>query len=62
VAEAGARDYPTSVDANLILAYIADLMKRPDVALRAATRTLELDPTNRTARDIVARVNNAGIR
>jgi len=56
VAEIGARDYPTSVDANLILAYIAELTKRPDVALRASRRTLELDPTNRTARDIEARV------
>jgi len=62
VAEIGARDYPGSVDANLILAYIADLTRRSDVALRAATRTLELDPTNRTARDILARLKHAGIR
>ena len=55
VAEIGARDYPNSVDANAVLAYVADRTKRPEVALRAARRTLELDSTNRTARDIVAR-------
>ncbi len=55
VAEIGARDYPNSVDANVVLAYVADRTKRPEVALRAARRTLELDSTNRTARDIVAR-------
>jgi len=52
VAEIGARDYPSSVDANLLLAYIAAHTNRPDVALRAVRRTLELDPNNRTARDI----------
>lgn len=56
VAEVGARAYPNSVDANVVLAYAADLAKHPDVALRAARRTLELDPTNRTARDIVDRL------
>jgi hypothetical protein len=56
VAEGGAQAYPNSVDANIVLAYVADLTKRPDVALRAAQRTLELDPTNRTARDIVEKL------
>jgi hypothetical protein len=56
VAEAGAQAYPNSVDANVVFAYVADLSKRSDVALRAARRTLELDPTNRTARDIVERL------
>jgi hypothetical protein len=54
VAEIGAQDYPNSVDANLLLAYIAAHTNRPDVALRAVRRTLELEPTNRTARDIEA--------
>ncbi len=56
VAEAGAQAYPNSVDANVVFAYVADLSKRSDVALRAARRTLELDPTNRTARDIIERL------
>ncbi|HJP59205.1 MAG TPA: hypothetical protein VJ865_04385 [Gemmatimonadaceae bacterium] len=56
VAEIAARDYPNSVDANIVLAYIAELTRRTDVALRAARRTLELDPSNRTARDIEARL------
>ena len=55
VAELGARDYPNSVAANVILAYVADKTNRPDVALRAARRTQELEPTNRTARDIIAK-------
>jgi hypothetical protein len=55
VAEIAARKYPTSVDAAVVLAYVADKTNHPDIALRAARRTLELDPTNRTARDIVAR-------
>jgi hypothetical protein len=59
VAEIAARDYPNSVDANIVLAYIAELTKRTDVALRAARRTLELDPSNRTARDIEARLKPA---
>ena len=56
VAEIGAQKYPNSVDANIVLAYVADQTKRPDVALRFARRTLELEPSNRTARDIVARL------
>ncbi|MFL5481752.1 MAG: hypothetical protein ACJ8AK_06140 [Gemmatimonadaceae bacterium] len=56
VAEAGAQAYTNSIDANVVVAYVADLTKRPDVALRAAQRTLELDPTNRTARDIVEKL------
>ena len=61
-AEAAARDYPNSGDANVVLAYLADLTKRSDVALRAAKRTLELDPTNRTARDILARLSAPSTR
>ena len=62
VAEIGARDYPNSIDANIVLAYLADLNKRSDIALRFAKRTLELDPTNRTARDIIARLSAASTR
>ena len=57
VAEIAARDYPNSTDANIVLAYLAELTKRPEVALRAVKKTLELDPSNRTARDILARVS-----
>jgi len=57
VAETAARDYPNSTDANIVLAYLAELTKRPEVALRAVKKTLELDPSNRTARDILARVS-----
>jgi hypothetical protein len=57
VAEIGTQKYPTSADAWVILAYVADNTNRPDVALRAARRTLELDPTNRTASEIVARLS-----
>ncbi len=56
VAQIAARDYPNSVDANVVLAYIAELTKRTDDALRAARRTLELDPSNRAARVIEARL------
>jgi hypothetical protein len=56
VAEIGARDYPNSVDTNIVLADVADRTKHSEVALRAARRTLELEPTNRNARDIVARL------
>jgi len=56
-AEVAARDYPNSADANIVFAYIAELTKRPEIALKAARRTLELEPTNRTARDIIARLS-----
>ena len=59
VAQVGAEAFPDSVDAFVVLAYVADWTKRPDVALKAGRRALELDPDNRNARSLVQRLQSA---
>ncbi|TMJ12050.1 MAG: tetratricopeptide repeat protein [Alphaproteobacteria bacterium] len=54
VAEEAARAYPDSVDAWVVLAYVARRTGHPDGALAAARRTIQLDPNNRSVKDIIA--------
>ena len=56
VAEQAAHDYPASVDAWLVLAFIANLTHHRDVALEAVHRTLALEPDNRPAQDLLERM------
>jgi hypothetical protein len=56
VAESATEVSPRSADAWIVLAGIAEQTKRPEVALRAGKRTLELDPNNRSARSLVERL------
>ena len=60
VAETAAREFPESIDASAVLAHVAEWTGRPEIALRAGRRTLELDPNNRGARALVERVQAAG--
>ena len=55
VAEMAAQQYPASIDAWAVLAHVAEWTGRPDVALRAGRRTLQLDPNNRWVRSLVER-------
>ena len=56
LAEIVAQAFPTNPDAWIVLAFFAEQTKRPEVALRAGKRTLELDPNHRVARSLVERV------
>ena len=53
VAEFGAREFPNSVAAAIVLSYVALKAGRKDLALQAGKRTLELDPNNRNVRGII---------
>jgi hypothetical protein len=54
IAEFGVREFPESVDAWLLLAYVALRAGRSDLALQAGERTLDLDPNNRNVRSLIA--------
>ena len=54
-AELAASWFPDSADAQLVRGLVADLVGNADVALRAARRTLELDPNNRSGRSLLER-------
>jgi hypothetical protein len=54
--ERAARRDPTNPDLQVVLAQLADLAGRRELALAAARRTLALDGDNRTARAMVARL------
>lgn len=56
VAEIAAHEFPASADAWNVLAHIAAAMKRPEIALRAGRKALELEPNSRSARSLVERV------
>jgi hypothetical protein len=57
VANGAASQFPQSVPAWLVLAYVAHSTGREDVALSAARRTIELDPNNRSARDLIEQLS-----
>jgi hypothetical protein len=56
VAQIAAEEFPDSVDAALVLAYIAESTGPRDVALRSAKAALALDRNNRVARSMVERM------
>jgi hypothetical protein len=60
VAQLTAKEYPRSVDAWNVLASVAERLKRPEIAVPAARRTLELDPNNRFAQSVLQRLEPAG--
>jgi hypothetical protein len=56
VAQFGVEELPGSAMASNVLAHVAERAKRPDIALKAGRRVLELDPDNRAARSLVERL------
>jgi len=56
VAQSATRSYPDSLDAWIVLAFVADGTGRPELALAAARRTVALDPNNRPVRDLLAKL------
>jgi tetratricopeptide (TPR) repeat protein len=53
VAKDATKAYPKSVDAWLVLGYVAQRSGHPETAIPALQHTLELDPNNRSARDML---------
>ncbi|MFL6850374.1 MAG: hypothetical protein ACJ8EH_05900 [Sphingomicrobium sp.] len=58
VAQDSVRAYPESVDAWIVLAFVAQRVGSTGVALDAARKTLELDPNNRSARNIMEKLGS----
>ncbi|MFL6732245.1 MAG: hypothetical protein ACJ8EP_07850 [Sphingomicrobium sp.] len=58
VAQESVRAYPASVDAWIVLAFVAQRVGSTGVALDAARKTLELDPNNRSARNIMEKLGS----
>lgn len=57
--EDGVAVLPASAELFVVLAQLADFTGQPDIARRAAIRTLELEPNDRTARSILEKLNAA---
>lgn len=53
VAKGAADDFPESVDAWIVLTYVAFKTGQPELALQAGKQTLKLDPNNRNARQYI---------
>jgi len=56
VADSATKQFPQSVAAWLVLAFVAHASGHDEVALSAARRTIELDPNNRSVRDLIAKL------
>ena len=59
LAELGAETFPDSVDANNVMAHLAEAEGSTDVARRFGRRVMELDPNSRTARALLERLQGS---
>lgn len=59
VADLAARRFWDSVDAQLVSAYVAEKAGKPELAIAAVNRALQVDPNNRQARSLLERLQKA---